>query len=459
MSIVITNVSQQVAAAPSDLQRKGVLVSIGGTTLAANASSFLSQLADLTPLLAGGISITAGSTTWVGGTVTMTTATAHGFLTGDIVTVTGFSGAGYTGYNGTYTITVTSPTTFTYAQAATLTSPASGTAVVTDQDVAELTAMATTFFAQGSSQGVYVLELGHGTIASDVAALAAYLTANPQKYYRYLVPREFASEATFVTLMGNYNTATAKVYFHVTSTLSNYTSFTSTMKCVFQLIEATGIPATEFTSAAPFWNALKYNPSSTSQVTPFCYGFVYGVTAYPVTNTQITTFAAAKLNYITTGAEGGISNTMVVNGVMCDGNPLNYWYSVDWMQINVDLQVSNAVINGSNNPLAPLYYNQQGVNQLDIVSQRVAAQGVSYGLALGPVTSYQLTAADFTALLASGKAPIGVLTNAVPFASYVSLNPLDFPLGEYGGLTISYTPARGFQTITFNINVSNFVAG
>ena len=458
MSIVTTNVTQAVAAAPSTLQRTGALVSIGGTTLANNASLLLTQLSDLTSHLAGGISITAASTTWVGGTVTMTTATAHGFTTGDIVTVAGFAGAGYTGYNGTFTITVASPTTFTYAVVATLTSPATGTAVVTDQDVAELTAMATTFFAQGTSQAVYVLELGHGTITSDVAALGAYITANPLLYYRYLVPREFAAEATFVSLMATYESATAKVYFHVTSTLSTYASFTALMKNVFQLIEASTVTATEFTSAAPFYNALKINPGSTNQVAPFCYGFVTGVTAYPVTAAQVILFKAAKLNYISTGAEGGISNTMIVDGLMCDGNPLNYWYSVDWMQINVDLQVSNAVINGSNQ-VPPLYYNQSGINRLDIVAQRIAGQGVSYGLALGPVNSYQLSSADFNTLLASGKAPLGVITNAVPFASYTTLNPLDYPLGQYSGLSVSYTPARGFQTITFNINVSNFVAG
>ena len=455
MSIVSVNVSQQVGAIPSQLQRTGALVSIGGTSLAANSSLLLTQLSDLTSSLAGAVSITAGSTTWATGTVTMTTATAHGYLTGDYVTVAGFVGAGYVGYNGTYMITVTSPTTFTYAQATTLTSPASGTAVVTDQDVAELTAMATTFFAQGSSLACYVLELGHGTIAADVTALGTYITNNPLKYYRYLVPREFAAEATFVTLMGNYNSNTAKVYFHVTSTLGNYSSFTATMKSVLQLIEAPTIPATEFTSAGPFWNALNYNPSSTNQVTPFCYSFVYGVTQYPVTNSQITTFKTANLNYITSAAEGGITNSMLVNGTMCDGKPLNYWYSADWVQVNIDLQISNAVINGSNNPLAPLYYNQPGINRLDIVQQSVAAQAVSYGLALGPVIAYQKTSADWATFLGGSNLPLGFLTNAVPFASYVAINPLNYPLGLYGGLSSAYTPAQGFQNIVFNLLVSN----
>jgi hypothetical protein len=142
---------------------------------------------------------------------------------------------------------------------------------------------------------------------------------------------------------------------------------------------------------------------------------------------------------------------------MCDGNPLNYWYSVDWMQINVDMDIAAEIINGSNNPLAPLYYTQQGVNRLEIVTQSTATRGVANGLAVGPVTAYALTSEAFTALLESGNAPVGVLVNAVPFISYVGLNPADYPVGLYSGLSISYTPARGFQNIVFNVNVSNFI--
>lgn len=54
---------------------------------------------------------------------TATTLVAHGFATGDYVTIAGASPAGYL---GTVLITVTGPTTFTYAVADTLTTPATG---------------------------------------------------------------------------------------------------------------------------------------------------------------------------------------------------------------------------------------------------------------------------------------------------------------------------------------------
>jgi len=64
-------------------------------------------------------SITSASTT-----ATVTTTAAHGMATGDIVTI---RGADQSEYNGTYSITVTGASTFTYTFASSGTSPATGT--------------------------------------------------------------------------------------------------------------------------------------------------------------------------------------------------------------------------------------------------------------------------------------------------------------------------------------------
>ena len=57
---------------------------------------------------------------------------------------------------------------------------------------AELTNMATTFFAQGSLQGVYILELGtQSTPQAGIAALQTWITANPKVFYAYDVPADW----------------------------------------------------------------------------------------------------------------------------------------------------------------------------------------------------------------------------------------------------------------------------
>ena len=453
--IVTVNVTQSIAPAPSTLQQTGFIISQGGTNLTVNGTALLTQLSSFTPILAGGQAIT--SMTWSSSIVTVTTTAPHGYPTSDQLSLT-IAGVTPAGYNGTYTATITGTSTFTFPLAS---NPGTVTVqgTVTDADAAELNAQVTTFFAQGSQVPVTVLELGAGTPAQGVTALTAYMTANPLAAYSYLVPREWASEPTFPTLIASYESTTAKQYFFVTVTGANYTNFTALMKNVYMAIEAPTIPAAEFSLAATFYNTLKYSPSSTTPVGPLCFQYVVGVTPYPTQGNSalLATYRAANVNYVATGGEGGISNTMIKWGTMCDGNPFNYWYSVDWMQINVDLNIANEIINGSNNSLAPLYYDQPGIDRLQIRSQSTATQGVNSGLALGPVTATALTPQAFVQLLTGGNAPIGVLVNAVPFVTYVTQNPNDFPQGKYSGLSIAYTPARGFTTIVFNINVSNFV--
>ena len=219
-------------------------------------------------------------------------------------------------------------------------------------------------------------------------------------------------------------------------------------------------PTTEFAHAADWRVTLNYDPTSTNKVTPFNLAFLFGVTPFPTpgNSSLLTTLSTANINYIGTGAEGGISDTILVGGHTMDGNPFNYWYSVDWTSINLDLNLANAVINGSNNPVNPLYYNQDGINRLQAVAARTMNTGVTNGLALGTVIQTELSAGDLAAALDAGTFAGNIVVNAEPFTTYSTENPNDYGIGKYGGLTIVYTPARGFEQIIVQLNVTNFVA-
>jgi hypothetical protein len=435
----------------------GQVVTVSGAT---GTGSFAS--------IDGTFTAEAGST---GGTLIYTVATS---LTMTIATadvqldnmpasgsfLTTISGATPAGYNGTFLATVASASTFTYTIPSTLTSPATGTIKYTPGNSSELVAMATTFFGMGSQQAVYVLELGPGTPAQGVTELGAFIAASPQFFYGYLVPRSWAAESTFLSFMAGYESLTAKTYFWITATTSNYTSFTDLMKCAIVAVEAPGIPVTEFSLAADFWVALNYSPSSTNKVTPFAFSYLFGVTPYPIVgnNVLLAALKASFTNWVGTGAEGGISNAVIFWGTTKDGNDFTFWYSVDWVQINGDLRIANAIINGSNNPQNPLYYNQDGINRLQAVVVNLMTDGVSFGLVLGDIVQTQLDAVAFQQALDSGKYAGKTVINAVPFIPYSLANPGDYKIGRYAGLTVAYVPARGFTQIVFNINVSNFVA-
>jgi hypothetical protein len=67
-----------------------------------------------------------------------------------------------------------------------------------------------------------------------------------------------------------------------------------------------------------------------------------------------------------------------------------------------------------------------------------------------------LTQSDFTAALDAGTFAGQFVINAVPFTDYNALNPNDYALGVYNGLSAVYTPKRGFESILFNVNVTDF---
>ena len=69
----------------------------------------------------------------------------------------------------------------------------------TTGNFAELTNMATTYFAQGQQNGLYVLELGANTVVVDqVSALSTWLTNNPGVFYAYLTPADWDTDAVNV---------------------------------------------------------------------------------------------------------------------------------------------------------------------------------------------------------------------------------------------------------------------
>ena len=426
-NIVNVSVTQQVAPAPSQLQRTGAFISQGATTLAAGETALLTQMSDLTAILTGSVAITSMS--WTLGVVTVVTTTPHGIPTGDSVSVI-ISGVTPAGYNGTYTATSTGATGFTYD----LTSNPGVVTVqgaMTLEDVSELVAMGTTFFAQGSNQAVYVLELGVGDAAQGVTALTAYIQNPTIEFYSYLLPTSWDTEPTAVDLALTYTGTTAMVYFYVTTTLATYTNWLN-LKSVFTTLQSPNSSATEFSAAAIFWTTLSYNPNASNLAHPLAFTFVYAVTPYVLTNTQQTTLKAAGVNWIGTGAEGGISNTIIFWGTFMDLNPFNYWYAVDWLAINVEISLANAIINGSNTPTNPLYYNQAGINTLQKVAQATTNNGISFGLILSPAA-----------------------VQAVSFSTYVAQNPSDYATGTYNGLSLTFVPARGFTSITIYLTASN----
>lgn len=467
-AIVVVNESVQLAPAPNTLQQSGALLTQGGTNTPVGTLTLVSSLAQVLALLSPEIAI--ATIVWAsggGGTVTVTTATPHGWANGATPAVL-ISGVLPAGYNGQFAITVTGASTFTYPLAS---NPGAETQLGDAQLLAasELTAMATTAFDQfNGAQSFYVLELGvgaNGTVANGITELTSWIAANPGMIYIYTVPRLWDGNSGFLTFAQGFDGASGLTYFAVTTTLANRAFYTGT-KSVLAQVEApsvyTGAAAytTEFSIAADFASILAYAPSSAQQVPPLCYSPVSGVTPYPTPGNAsvFTQLDAANVSWIETGAEGGLSNTIIHGGNCADGNPFNFWYAGDWVQLNIKLNLANEVINGSATSINPLYYDQQGIDRLQNRAYQTLGVAISSGLGNGTLKKTKLPTQTFQNNYNAGLYIGQIVINADPFQDYVNNNPSDFPVGIYRGLTCVFTPNRGFKQIIFQLLVTELNA-
>lgn len=137
------------------------------------------------------INISASSLTSSGTTASFNTAAPHGLISGDVVTINGATPAGY---NGTYTITVSTANQFTYTLAGTLTSPATGSPVVSKGIVSSGTTVTVWAPYHGFSVGRYVTVSGATQSAYNGSYLITSAARDSFTYTANSVPS--ASPAT-----------------------------------------------------------------------------------------------------------------------------------------------------------------------------------------------------------------------------------------------------------------------
>lgn len=435
-NIVTVNVSQTIGATPSNLQQMSAVLSFGATFQEAGKPVLLTQPSDISDLVNNPISSLTAEASSFGSDFTLVLPFTNSINRdpGSEVQIT-IQKCSPNTWNGTHLATVVDSKTLSWTvPGSTLDGQPTtvGTFSLIGSDA--LVTAVDTFFAQGNSVGTYLLEMGYqdDLPKNEVATLKTYMQEPLKRFYAYLVPENWKANADFINLAKLYTANEAKQYFFVledTPDDTNYVTPYAGIKSIIAMADDT-YPVTN-AAAAAMWNLVSASPSEINKVPPMAFRYMQAVNANAAKASILTTMVKQNINYVDTGAEGGISNTMLVKGVTSDGNDMTYWYSVDWVQINVDMMLANAVINGSNNPINPLYYNQDGIDRLQQVAQGVFNTGVSYGLV-------------------NGQTPV----NAVPFKTYVKNNPNDYGIGRYAGLSATYTPMRGFVEIIFNINVT-----
>ncbi|MDR8054211.1 hypothetical protein [Burkholderia cenocepacia] len=439
--IVDIVISVNNAPIPNNLQRKSILVSQGGTTLPAGTTQLVASPKDITGILQAPVLIS--SIQWSAGVATVTVTGTIPLAAGATAQYT-IAGVSPAAYNGTFSVTGVTSSSFTFSLGNNPgTTQKLGTA--TPAAVAEVQSMGNSFFAGGTAISTTILELGLASGPDAVAAITAYLQNNALQNYVYVVPRSWATSQDFLTLVAQYDNPMAMTYFAVTATRSNLSSVGpafASHKCVELYAESDADLATGavFGAAAMVYLIVSQNPTSTQKLLPIAPRVINGVQPGKWTPTERTLLQQYSFNYPDAGIEAGLTNTLLKGNAYASGDFFEYWYASDATAIRVHLALTNAIVNGNENAINPIKFDQRGIERLQQVAQSTIDALVAAGVLL---PANQVTGTG--------------IVNAVDFLTYTNQNPSDYRTGVYRGLSVTVIPSRGFTHVTFNMAVTDLV--
>ncbi|UMM63161.1 hypothetical protein [Aristophania vespae] len=310
--------------------------------------------------------------------------------------------------------------------------------------VSELTAMGKSWFAN-SSNGCWILELGNVKSRYMSSEFSNWFTENPQLYYSYVFPRGATKDANLPSFIANHSYNDARVYFYFCGESDDYSSLIINgegQKSAFYGVEYSGANVRSGTTGANLANehlaaaiAAQFcaaRPSALNRLAPMNFRVLNGITPWPEAKNgqSFQKFKKDNVGFAGTANEGGVQGSILFWGNFMNGDAMSGWYGADWCSINMELQLANILIEGSQPGVNPLIYDQNGIARLTARAEQTLNSGVSAGCILA---EYNLTATSFN--------------------DYLKSNPSDYTTGTYNGLAATITPIRGFSSLTFNLAV------
>ena len=379
---------------------------------------------------------------------------------------------------------------------------------------AELTNMATTFFAEGNSVGLYILELGVQTVVDvGIAALQTWITNNPGVFYSYLTPASWDASkdevgSVIITNAGSGYTTAPTVTFSAPTTGTTATGTATIQNGAVISVTITN-PGSGYTAAptvtfsaptsgttatgtANLASALDVLASDYASPTGKTYFFVNTTTATVANySTQKSVYASVPSpTAVSTEFTSAVSFYQWLNNNPGSANPLapmsyRYVYGVTpWANMGNQTAITsvlsaygNLILRGAEGGIsascifkgtmmdgtqASWWY---GIDWFQIQVKQALAAAIINGSNINPPLLYDQNGINTLQKVAQNIAndavafgcALSAVVTAVPFGTYTSQNPNDYAAGIYNGLAATVVGQNGFLTITFNLGAYQFV--
>lgn len=306
-----------------------------------------------------------------------------------------------------------------------------------------------TFFVEEDYE-IYLEEKGtkEKDYSTKIQALNEFITNNEFPCYIFLLPDGMGEDETIgASLFAQYSQLSNNTYFFINFSNDNLSLYKNSN--IFNQIKnqksaALFVNNTVNSDLAALTGGLfasyKFDLSDTNPASPLNYKTLKGVTKQPVTLPLRQQMVQDSVNFI-----DDIANQLVLmNGRYGDAFTIDYRYQWDLTSFQVAASLKQLILNGVNNPIYVIKYNQDGIDILKSRVKSVLNQMISYGC----VTEYAEGLESATGELIN----IGEIS-CIDFRSYISSNPEDYENEIYSGISFYLRIGKYIRQVIMNVTL------
>lgn len=308
------------------------------------------------------------------------------------------------------------------------------------------------YFNYSGNRSVNVLELGQvsetTTLQTQATQIDTIIKSGLHRSYMYLIPTSFYIEnSPIVSIMQEYTKETSAQYFMISTTADVTTDAVATqfknLKSCF-LVYDNSDTSQNINLAGSILGILassKFDISGNNKASPLNFKILQGFKFNPINRVLLNKLTQYPANFIF----NEVGYATIGNGRYTNGDAWDYWYQWDLTQLALQQKITQLLINGVNNPVNVIRFDQQGI---DIINASVKSTLSEY-IQLGCINTYAM------ALNPANNTLVGLNNiNTIDFNTYISQYPDKYQNEIYDGISFYVLINRYIRQCILNITLN-----
>ena len=304
--------------------------------------------------------------------------------------------------------------------------------------------------------------IDNGTFSTDYSEkinnLAYFIKNGKNRQYIFVLNEQINTSSYLKTLLNQFSGINDAVYFFVDFRLNDFilpddelpayafnlkqwnTNTPQDKSAVMFIDNGKNKEFTLASAVAGLFASNMFDISLNNPCSPFNYKTLAGFEFDELPRINKADFIDKSFNFIDEIA----GQRTFLNGRCKDTYPLDFWYQWDYLALNLDTSLKNLILNGANNPLYAIRYNQTGIDTIKASLLSTLNNAKSLGLidsfceSLNPATGEMV---NFDSIV------------CIPFAEYIATNPDDYQNEIYGGASFVVRIGRYIRQLIIQVNL------